>query len=503
MTTQAIRTGFFTAVLLLVTPLAADPIPAPSSVAGDDGDAGQALAREAQIVIDAILEHHIDPPARQQMWLDGARAVLAKSGVIRHPELSTAISRLTTPDDFVKFATQLWASKDVRQHLKSPAALREAFIEGLLEALPGGGRLIAQKELIVQEQFEGNRYIGTGIALSYDQEKKFPQIAQVIPGGPMERAGGRQGDLILRIDDRDARGLDLQQMIDLLRGEEGTSVALVVGEAVNNSRTLKVTRGPVVFETIEGVRKADDQQLWDFHIDARWPICCLRIVRINGSTVHDLKKIESQLRNSGAKAVILDLRTVHEGELHHAVLLADALLDGGFIGSVRAQGDVQEFRADRDRVFRDWPLALLVDRHTGGAGEWVAAAVQDNRAGIIVGEESAGMFQVHSKVTLSGMDSALSLHTGIFERPDKRRLPAGYVRHSRAGADAPHPGPKGQVTPDHSLSAGERELMAATSPMPRRPFLPAPDGSPASDPILNLAVKVLKARLNVGQSDGN
>jgi carboxyl-terminal processing protease len=500
MTNQAIRAGFFAAGLLLVTPLAADPVPAPSSGAPVE-DAGAALAREAQIVIDAILEHHVDPPTRQEMWLAGARAVLANAGVVQHPGLSAEISRLTAPDDFVVFAKRLCLDGDVR--LKSPAALREAFIDGLLEALPGGGRLIPQKELLVQEQFEGNRYIGTGIALTYDQEKKFPQIAQVIPGGPMERAGGRQGDLILRIDNRDAHGLNIQQMIDLLRGDEGTSVTLVVGEAVNNSRTLKVTRGPVVFETIEGVRKADDQRRWDFHIDARSSICCLKVVRINGSTVHDLKKIESQLRNSGAKAVILDLRTVHEGELHHAVLLADALLDGGLIGRVRGQAEDQEFQADRDRVFRDLPVVLLVDRHTGGAGEWVAAAVQDNRAGIVVGEESAGMFQVHSTVTLSAMDSALSLNTGIFERPDKRRVPTGYVPHSRARADTPPPGPKGQVTPDHSLSAGERELMAATLPMPRRPFLPAPDGSPASDPILTLAVKVLKARLNGGQSDGN
>src|SRR5262249_44070185 len=57
MTIQAIRTGFFAAVLLLVTPLAADPVPAPSSGAPVE-DAGAALAREAQIVIDAILDHH-------------------------------------------------------------------------------------------------------------------------------------------------------------------------------------------------------------------------------------------------------------------------------------------------------------------------------------------------------------------------------------------------------------------------------------------------------------
>src|SRR5262245_1171658 len=128
MTIQAIRTGFFAAVLLLVTPLAADSLPTPSPGAPVEEDAGTALARQAQIVIDAILEHHVDPPTRQEMWLAGARAVLAKAGVVQHPGLSAEISGLTAPDDFVMFAKRLCVNDDVR--LKSRAALREAFIEG-------------------------------------------------------------------------------------------------------------------------------------------------------------------------------------------------------------------------------------------------------------------------------------------------------------------------------------------------------------------------------------
>jgi C-terminal peptidase prc len=501
MAIQVIRNGLFVASLFVAMPLAADPVAAPSSDAPVEESGGETLAREAQIVIDAVLENHIDPPTRQEMWLAGARAVLAKAGVIHRPGLSAELSRLTAPEDFAGFARRLWLNDDVRKHHKSPKGLREAFFEGVLQALPGGGALISQKELKVQEQFQGNRYVGTGIVLTFDTEKKFPKIAGLFPGGPMERAGGRQGDLILRIGDRNAHGLDVNDTVDLLRGDEGTTVALEVGD-VGSPRAISVTRGHVVLATVEGLHKAHDHR--SFRINSDSPIRYVKLVQINGSTVHDLKKLEIEFRRDGAQAVMLDLRELRGDDLHHVVLLADALLDGGLIGRVRSQGDVQEFRADRERLFRDWPVVLLVDRQTGGAGEWIAAAVQDNRAGIVVGEESAGVWQVHSTVTLSGMDFALTLNTGIFERPDRRRWPAGYVRHSRAGAgaDAPRPGVNGQITPDHCITPGDRGPVTGALPIQGPPGA-APDGPRAKDPILELAVKVLKARLNVGQSDGD
>jgi carboxyl-terminal processing protease len=431
--------------------------------------------------------------------------VLAKAGDISHPGLSAAISRLTAPEDFAAFSQRLWSNENVRKNVKSAAAFRENFIEGVLEAVPGGARLIPQKDLIVQEQFQGNRYIGTGIALSIDVDKKYPRLETVFPGGPMERAGGRRGDLILKIGERDAHGVEMATIIDLLRGEEGTDIALVVRDASGTSRTISVTRGPVVFETIEGQRKADDDGHWDFQIDADSPIRCLKIVRVNGSTVHDLKKLENQLRRGGAKAVILDLRTVGQGELHHVVLLADALLDGGLIGRVRTQGDVHEFRADRERVFRDWPVVLLVDRQTGGAGEWIAAAVQDNHAGMVVGEGSAGMWQVSSTVPLSGINSALTLNTGVFERPNRDAKHREYIRNPRMFAAALPTHNNFGVTPDRFIAPSDRAPVTGPFAVLRKPVPtePATEASPAIDPILNLALTILKDRINVRQTDVN
>jgi carboxyl-terminal processing protease len=405
---------------ILARSLVADPDHPPPSGPPAGEIASEALAREAQTIIDAVLEHHIDPPTRQEMWLAGARALLAKAGVTRHPGLSAKISQLTTAAQFVEFAGHLLGQVAARKSELTEADLRQAFIDGALGAVPNGARLIPLQELTVEEQLQGNRYVGTGIALGYDEANGYAQIASVIPGGPMERAGGRDGDLIFKVDDVDAHGVTVVNMVKQLRGDEGSSLTLVVGAAGENARTIVVTRGPVVLETLAGLRKTDGK--WDYRVEPWLPIRCVKVRQINGSTVHDLRVLERQFQAEDVGAIILDFRSTAGSDLHHTVLLADALMDGGLIGRVRTQNHVHEFWADRECLFRDWPMAVLIGRETRGAGEWVAAALQDNRLAVLVGESTDGSASVRSTFTLSGNLGGVSLNTGVFERPSRRPL---------------------------------------------------------------------------------
>ena len=108
--------------------------------------------------------------------------------------------------------------------------------------------------------------------------------------------------------------------------------------------------------------------------------------------------------------------------MHHAVLLADALLDAGSIGRVRTQQRVRDFQASRDCLFNDMPLAILVSRDTSGTAEWLAAALQDNHRAIIVGTPTAGQGYAKSGVPLPDTDFVLVLATGLLQRADGRLL---------------------------------------------------------------------------------
>src|SRR5262249_35110657 len=160
----------------------------------------------------------------------------------------------------------------------------------------------------------------------------------------------------------------------------------------------------------EGVESISRTQ-WDYRLAFDLRIRYVKVRQINGSTVHDLRKLDREFQRDGAAAVILDFRSTSADDLHHTLLLADALLDGGKIGRLPSRIGGQEFRADRDRLFRGLPMAVLVDRHTRGGGEWVAAALQDNKAAIVVGERTAGNWEVYSQVRIPGTDDSLKLQT--------------------------------------------------------------------------------------------
>jgi carboxyl-terminal processing protease len=218
-----------------------------------------------------------------------------------------------------------------------------------------------------------------------DDKTKRPLIAEVIEGGPAARAGLKKGDVIEEIDGVGTDGLDVKQAVDRLRGAEGSQVMLRVrqpGDA--EARVVTATRGTLPQSTVHGFRTRPDGSM-DVLIGGSDAIGYLKIEKILGSTPHEFRVMVRRMEEEGAKALILDLRPVREAPLHPTVLLADALLESGTIGRVRSANRVETFRADSEAVFREGPIALLVNPNVPINAQWLAAALQDNRRANVVG----------------------------------------------------------------------------------------------------------------------
>jgi carboxyl-terminal processing protease len=178
------------------------------------------------------------------------------------------------------------------------------------------------------------------------------------------------------------------------------------------------------------------------------------------------------MRGTGHSSLILDLRSVR-GTLHNTVLLADALLDHGTIGQVRTCRDVTKYEADQDCIFRDWPLAILVDRGTSGEAEWLAAALQDAQRAKIVGELTAGHGFTMTSVLLPEGGGAIMLATGLLERANGKPLRGERVTRVNGPDFQSPPETWGGVRPD-------------------RPIPNDPARDPRSeDPMIRAAVSVL------------
>jgi carboxyl-terminal processing protease len=389
--------------------------PKPSPIAKTDRTA--ILFDRFWKISDLVLENHVDPPTRQEMFLGGVRAVIFRARATLPAELSRHVSRFTTEDHYAAFLKENWP-KPGEDHAATPEQLEKAFLQGILDRAPGRAEFIPMPEARVIEQAAANRYVGTGIQIGVDQNEKLTKIIVAFKGGPARKAGAKPGDLIVEVDGVNTKGMTLPQVVERLRGEEGTNVSMTVRQpGAEEPRLLKMVRSPIPFETVVGFQRRADES-WKYRVSAEEPIAYIRLESILPSTPLELRKLEKSLPADGTKGIVLDLRFNAASEMHPAAQTADELLDGGMMWRVRdAKDRVKEYRADRDCLFRDCRLVVLVNGETRGGAEFLAAALQDNGRAAIVGEATKGDGLVYSRIPLPDDQGALRLPIGRVERP--------------------------------------------------------------------------------------
>jgi carboxyl-terminal processing protease len=452
------------------------------------------LAHRVWAVADLVLDKHIDPPARQQMLLDGVKALYRASGRTPPPELGARVSALTDEAGLAPLLAEAWpaASAKLPHRGVDPDTPEDVVLRGMLghgEGVFGGDGYLSAREKKAHEVIAGNRYVGTGVQIRYDQKVGLAQIVNPFPGGPCRKAGGRPNDLILSIDGVDMHGKPLRDFVKRLQGEAGTSVTAVVRQPKEKeTRTLNMVRGVIPFASALGWKRKGEES-WTFRLGTDSPVGYLRLSDVKVSTAHELRRLETAVRGEGVQALVLDLRFTSGDDLGHAALVADALLDGGLMWKVRDRsGRVKEVKADRDCLFRDLPLVVLVGRHTGPAGEAVAAALQDNRRAVVVGEMTQGRDGVTSVLPAPDGEGAVVIRTAVRERARPAK-----------GADGEDAG--SAVRPDQYVAA-ERKLDEPLMRWFQQQESPEPDPSvqPPDDPQLTRAVAA--AREKLAKKDG-
>jgi carboxyl-terminal processing protease len=472
------------------------------------------LGKHVQDITETVLRLHLDPPTRQEMMLNGIKSVYKAAGLSIPAGLSRRVSGLTTPDEFTKLLVEIWPSTPAKS--LTPVDLGEALVHGLLASVPGGAEITSAKEHEVQEQFQGNRYVGIHIQVRYDDKEKRTIIAGIVPGGPADRAGMKQDDRIEQVDGVATKDMTLREVVDRLRGANGTNVIVTVRQPGKEARTLKATRGPLFIATITGVQRKSSGE-WDYHLGNTNSIDYLHIRDISASTPHELRKVAEELGAEHFRALIIDVRGLSSTSLHPTVLLADSLLDHGRIGRVRDSESVMTYEATPGApiLFQGWPIALLIDAETGLTAEWLAAALQDNHRAVLIGTTTQsgwvpprptpafpGTADLRSTVPVGDGAWFLSLITSRLEHGDGRPIADpqpplhptdGIARRSpeRNGRST-----DGGVKPDHVVNP--RKTHAEGQRQNRRGAMLGAEDSlvdPWSDAVLAKAIEVLRAGL--------
>ncbi len=364
---------------------------------------GQLAADEPDENVDLLMQrveltalHHVEAPSNQQMVLRLARAIYQTRNQAPPLDLARQVSRMNRTSEFRALL------QECLQGTSDSNRARQFALEALRRSLPGECIEIPAKEYRVREQIAANQYVGIGIALG--KSDNIPTAMKVFPGGPLDRVGGRDGDQIWTIDGDDVRNANLSTVVDRLRGPRGTEVRVGLkhpGTSVVVEK--KLTRDVV---PLRALREAEI-------LERR--IAYLAVDQFQASLTHELRSLEPALRQKGVQAIILDLRNLRPGRVHDVILLADALLPGGKIGTLN--GRVLE--ASPDVVLKEMPIAVLVDQTTRGSLEWLAASLQQANLAIVVGDITPGEPWGYTGFEIKGENAFLML-------PDQQLgLPSG------------------------------------------------------------------------------
>jgi carboxyl-terminal processing protease len=308
--------------------------------------------------------------------------------------------------------------------------LVEDMINGGLERLDPHSQYINAKDY---KQFNKNsegKFGGVGIQIGFDRQNRG-QLSVISPmaGTPAYEAGILAGDLILKIDGKSTDTMRLSEAVDMIQGEPGQKVTLtVLHEGAKEPVDIEIVRAKIEIRAVLGdTRKPDDPKEWDYIIDKDKKIAYIRLVSFSKTAPDDLAKVVEQLQKDGIRGLILDLRNNPGGLLDGARDVADLFLTEGVIVTTRGRNEEERvYKAKAEGTLllpaEKYPMVVLINKYSASASEIVAAALQDHKRAVIIGERSYGKGSVQNVIKMENDTSALKLTTASYWRPSGKNI---------------------------------------------------------------------------------
>ena len=268
--------------------------------------------------------------------------------------------------------------------------MRVGAYKGLLEGLgdPYTCYYTAEEFDALMESTTGT-YYGIGAVVQQDVRTMYITIVKPYVDGPAYNAGMLPGDIIYMVDGVDVTGMDIDQVVTMMKGPEGTIVKVtVVRDGAADPVELTITRGKIEIETIE-------YEMLDNNIGL------ITISSFDEPTPKQFKEGIEALKKQGMQGLVIDLRNNGGGLLDAVVEMLDYLLPKGMIVYTEDKyGEREEYRGT-DKEMLDMPMIVMINGNSASASEIFAAAMQDYDAATLVGTTSFGKGIVQTILPLS------------------------------------------------------------------------------------------------------
>jgi carboxyl-terminal processing protease len=317
-------------------------------------------------------------------------------------------------------------------------------IKGMLETLGDDGhtRFLTPEEREQNDQSLSGTYVGIGVQL--EEKNGEVVVAAPIDGSPAEKAGIGSDDVLLAVDGESIRGDEVSEVVEKVKGPEGTRVELTVRH--------------------EGERRTYDLQRAEINSPvASWAlipgtnVALVLLSSFSDDSAQELQNAFEEAKAAGARRFILDLRNNPGGRLDQAVEMAGYFLEPESVVYIRkdASGEREEIKVEGQPESTDAPLAVLVDGGSASSSEILAGALRDNDRAPVIGETTFGTGTVLSEFVLRDGSSIL-LGVAEWLTPD-----GDFIRDTGITPDVRVPLSEGTepLSPDDARDLSRQEIL--------------------------------------------
>lgn len=261
-----------------------------------------------------------------------------------------------------------------------------------------------------QKMAEENKGDFTGIGAQLDTNKKGEvYVKEPLPDTPALKAGVKANDVIIAVDDKPIKQLDIEDVVKLIRGPTGTKVKLTLMRPGSKKPIIKVIVRQLVHYRMITYRMADEKA----------KIGYIRLYQFNEQSDEQLDIALAALEKKHIKGLVFDLRANPGGLLNVAVDIGSRFIESGPVVIIQERGGRRSpLNVDSDKHnHKRYPLAVLVDKSSASAAEIVSGAIKDDRVGTLVGVTTFGKGRVQTILPLRD-GSAVAITTAKYLTPD-------------------------------------------------------------------------------------
>ena len=307
-----------------------------------------------------------------------------------------------------------------------PEKIIETGIDAMLEKLDPYTTYYTEEESEELKMMITGKYAGIGSLIRFHEKKNTTVIAEPYENMPAAKAGLQIGDLIPSINGVNVVGMSSDSVSNMLRGEAGTKLTIVVERpGTKQPVTIKVERENISVPVIPYYGIMQDS------------VGYLQLESFPEGCAKEMRRALIDLKNKGARAYIIDLRSNGGGSLAEAIDIVNMFVPKG-LNIVETKGKIKRsneiYKTTREPVDTVSPLIVLVDGQTASAAEIVSGSLQDLDRAVIIGARTygKGLVQVTRELPYNGF---LKVTTSKYYIPSGRCIQAIDYSHRNADGD--------------------------------------------------------------------